>query len=419
MVRFIAVDDSGRLGEGAVEAITSSGIASSEDMSRAESQISALSGPTISRRRVSIIGDSFSSTGYGTNWGHIWHTVALSHADGILVGNYAANGHTALDALEGRTSDWGADPDNSQISRAEKDVSQSVVICLGYNDQNNGVSQGSYIDTMRTLIRRVKGAGKRAIVVQPPIPIRARAGAIPELKDYLSGLSDLSAEEDAFYVPTWDLLGDYRGLPNEWGQGDGSHVNAGGHDAFGRVVAPRLLEAIGGLGEFASATRTPSPLTDPVEVMTDASSTSNVKAVPEYSRDLFPSGEAYSMELGISNDSYVSLGVPYRGTDLGGKTLRLTFSYEIVSLPAAKVSNTTTNAGLFVQAGTFNPWEFRTIWGGLKLEGSRGVASVVSTVPAGITEWVFALTLLGITRTEGDPPVQVRVGSARVEEVMN
>ena len=146
MVRFIAVDDSGRLGEGAVEAITSSGIASSEDMSRAESQISALAGPTISRRRVSIIGDSFSSTGYGTNWGHIWHTVALSHADGTLVGNYAANGHAALDALEGRTSDWGPDPDNSQISRAEKDVSQSVVICLGYNDQNNGVSQGSYID---------------------------------------------------------------------------------------------------------------------------------------------------------------------------------------------------------------------------------------------------------------------------------
>ena len=98
MVKLIGVDDSGHLGTEAVEALTSSGIASSEDISRAESQISALSGPTISRRRVSIIGDSFSSTGYGTNWGHIWHTVALSHADGILVGNYAANGHTALDA---------------------------------------------------------------------------------------------------------------------------------------------------------------------------------------------------------------------------------------------------------------------------------------------------------------------------------
>ena len=86
-------------------------------------------------------------------------------------------------------------------------------------------------------------------------------------------------------------------------------------------------------------------------------------------------------------------------------------------MPAAKVSNSTTNAGLYVQGGTFDPWEFTTLWGGVKLQGSRGVASVVATVPAGVTEYVYALTLLGIPRSSGDAPAQVRVGAGRIEKI--
>lgn len=369
------------------------------------------------RNRVSIIGDSFSSPGYGSNHGHIWHLVAMSHADGIFVGNYAANGHTAADAIEGRTADWGPDLPNAQLTKAKADASQSVVICLGYNDENNAVPRETFYSNMRRIVRELRTAGKQAIIVQPPIPIRARAAAIPALRDYLSDLPSLCDEEGAIYLRTWDLIGDELGLPPEYDQGDGSHMNAAGHDAVGRAIAPRLRKAIEGLGEYAAAIRTPRPLTTGFETMTDAASTGKGITVPESSRDIFPTGEAILMDLGIGDNTYISLGIPYRGADLAGARLKFTFSYEVVSMPAAKVSNSTVNAGLHVQVGTFDPWQFTTVWGGVKLAGSRGVASVVSTVPAGVTEYVFALTLLGIKRATGDAAAQVRVGAGRIERI--
>lgn len=373
------------------------------------------------RNRVSIIGDSFSSTGYGSNFGHIWHTVAMSHADGALVGNYAQNGHTALDAIEGRTADWGPDLPNAQLTKAKSDASQSVIVCLGYNDENNGVSKADYLENMRRIARELRVAGKRAIIMQPPIPIRARAAAIPALRDYLADLPDVCDEEGAVYLRTWDLIGDDLGLPPEYGQGDGSHMNAAGHDAVGLAIAPRLRRAIEGLGEYAAAIRTPSPFTVGVESMVDTEdtpSTVTTVTVPESSRDLFPSGEAVLMDLGIGDDTYISLGVPYRGDNLAGARLKFTFSYEIISMPAAKVSNTTADAGLHVRGGTYDPWQFTTLWGGVKLAGSRGVASVVVTVPASVTnEYAFALVLLGIKRADGDAPAQVRVGAGRIERI--
>lgn len=369
------------------------------------------------RNRVSIIGDSFSSTGYGSNYGHIWHTVAMSHADGTLVGNYAANGHTTADAIEGRDSSWGPDLPNAQLTKAKNDASQSVIVCLGYNDENNSVPRETFETNMRRIARELRDAGKRAIIMQPPIPVRARAAAIPSLKAYLANLPALCDEEGAVYLHTWDLIGDDLGLPPAYDQGDGSHMNSSGHDAVGQAVAPRLRKAIDGLGEYAAAIRTPMPLTVGIETMTDAESTAKVVTVPESSRDIFPTGEAILMDLGIGDDTYVSLGVPYRGDNLAGSRLKFTFSYEIVSMPADKVSNSTTNAGLHVQGGTFDPWVFTTLWGGVKLQGSRGVASVVTTVPAGVTEYVYALTLLGIQRVSGDAPAQVRVGAGRVERI--
>lgn len=407
MVKLIGVDDSGLLPDGARNVLVNAGLATTT--------------PAVSdsRTRVSIIGDSFSSPGYGENYGHIWHTVAMSHAGGVLVKNYAQNGHTAADAIEGRTADWGPDPENAQLTKAKADASQSVIVCLGYNDENNGVAQADYLANMRRIAGELREAGKRVVIVQPPIPIRARAAAIPALRTYLADLPALCDEERAVYLRTWDLLGDDLGLPPEYDQGDGSHMNASGHDAVGLAVAPPLRRAIEGLGEYAAAIRTPSPFTVGFETMTDAASTGKSITVPESSRDIFPSGGAILMDLGAGDDTWVSLGIPYRGDNLAGSLLRFTFSYEIVSMPAAKVSHTTTNAGLFVQGGTFDPWVFTTLWGGVKLQGSRGVASVVSTVPAGVTEYVFALSLLGIQRAEGDAPAQVRVGAGRIERVMN
>lgn len=411
MVKLIGVDDSGLLPDGARNVLVNAGMATTTPA------VSA------SKSRVSIIGDSFSSPGYGSNHGHIWHTVAMSHANGTLVGNYAQNGHTALDAIEGRTEDWGPDPLNAQLTKAKADASQSVIVCLGYNDQNNSVPRETFYENMRRIARELRDAGKRAVIVQPPIPIRARAAAIPALQEYLSDLSSLCGEERAVYLHTWDLIGDDLGLPSEYDQGDGSHMNASGHDAVGLAIAPRLREAIGGLGEYAAAIRTPSPFTVEVETMVDGAatpSTATTVSVPESSRDLFPSGEAVLMNLGAGGDTYVSIGVPYRGGNLAGSLLRFTFSYEIVSMPAAKVSNSTVNAGLYVQGGTFNPWVFTTLWGGMKLQGSRGVASVIATVPATVTdEYVFALTMLGVQREAGDAPAQVRVGAGRVERVVS
>lgn len=406
MVKLIGVDDSGVLPDGARNVLINAGMATTTP---------AVSAP---KNRVSIIGDSFSSTGYGSNHGHIWHTVAMSHADGALVGNYAQNGHTAADAIEGRTEDWGPDLPNAQLTKAKADPSQSVIVCLGYNDENNGVSKADYLENMRRIARELRAAGKRMIIMQPPIPIRARAAAIPALRDYLADLPDLCAEEGAVYLRTWDLIGDELGLPPEYDQGDGSHMNAAGHDAVGLAVAPRLRRAIEGLGEYAAAIRTPGPLTVGFETMTDAASTAATVSVPESSRDLFPSGEAILMNLGEGGDTYVSLGTPYRGSNLAGSLLRFTFSYEIVAMPAAKVSHSTANAGLFVQGGTFDPWSFTTLWGGVKLQGSRGVASVITTVPDSVTnEYVFALSMLGIQRTADDAPAQVRVGAGRIERV--
>ena len=407
MVKLIGVDDSGVLPEGARNVLINAGMATTT--------------PAVSaaKSRVSIIGDSFSSPGYGENYGHIWHTVAMSHAGGVLVKNYAQNGHTAADAIEGRTADWGPDLPNAQLTKAKADASQSVIVCLGYNDENNGVAQADYLANMRRIAGELREAGKRVVIVQPPIPIRARAAAIPALRTYLADLPALCDEERAVYLRTWDLLGDDLGLPPEYDQGDGSHMNASGHDAVGLAVAPRLREAVGGAGEYAAAIRTPSPFTVGFETMTDAASTGKSITVPESSRDIFPSGEAILMDLGAGDDTWVSLGVPSRGDNIAGSLLRFTFSYEIVSMPAAKVSHTTTNAGLFVQGGTFDPWVFTTLWGGVKLQGSRGVASVVSTVPAGVTEYVFALSLLGIQRAEGDAPAQVRVGAGRIEKVVD
>ena len=120
MVKLIGVDDSGVLPDGARNVLVNAGLATTT--------------PAVSdsKRRVSIIGDSFSSPGYGSNHGHIWHTVAMSHASGILVGNYAENGHTTADAIEGRTQDWGPDPQRAQLTKAKADSSQSVIVCLGY-----------------------------------------------------------------------------------------------------------------------------------------------------------------------------------------------------------------------------------------------------------------------------------------------
>ena len=407
MVKLIGVDDSGELPDGARNVLVNAGLATTT--------------PAVSdsKRRVSIIGDSFSSPGYGSNHGHIWHTVAMSHASGVLVGNYAANGHTTADAIEGRTADWGPDPLNAQLTKAKADVSQSVIVCLGYNDQDKKVSRDTFHANMRRIARELREAGKRVIIMQPPIPIRARAAVIPALRDYFSGLPSLCSEERAVYLHTWDLIGDELGLPEDYDQGDGSHMNAAGHDAVGLAVAPRLRDAIGGLGEYAAAIRTPRPFTVGYETMLDSVSTGNVVTVPESSRDLFPTGEAVLMDLGVGDDAYVSIGIPYRGANLAGSRLRFTFSYEVVSMPASKVSHTTRNAGLHVQGGTFDPWLFTTLWGGVKLQGSRGVASVVTTVPEGVTEYVYALTLLGIKRADGDAPAQVRVGAGRIERVVN
>lgn len=407
MVKLIGVDDSGVLPNGARNVLINAGMATTTPA------VSA------SKSRVSIIGDSFSSPGYGTNHGHIWHTVAMSHAGGTLVGNYAENGHTALDAIEGRTADWGPDLPNAQITKAKADASQSVIVCLGYNDEYNGVPRETFYENMRRIARGLREAGKRVIIMQPPIPIRARAAAIPALRDYLSDLPSLCSEERAVYLHTWDLIGDELGLPPEYDQGDGSHMNAHGHDAVGLAVAPRLRRAIEGLGEYAAAIRTPSPLTVGFENMTDAASTGETITVPESSRDIFPSGEAILMDLGAGDDTWVSFGIPYRGSNLAGSLLRFTFSYEVVSMPAAKVSHTTTNSGLFVQGGTFDPWVFTTLWGGVKLQGSRGVASVTATVPDSVTnEYVFAMSLVGIKRTADDAPAQVRVGAGRIERVV-
>lgn len=408
MVKLIGVDDSGLLPDGARNVLVNAGMATTTpDVSD-------------SRARVSIIGDSFSSPGYGTNFGHIWHTVAMSHAGGTLVANYAENGHTAADAIEGRTADWGPDLPNAQLTKAKADPSQSVIVCLGYNDENNGVPRDTFYENMRRIARELREAGKRVVIVQPPIPIRARAAAIPALRAYLEDLPALCSEERAVYLHTWDLIGDELGLPPDYDQGDGSHMNASGHDAVGLAVAPRLRKAIEGLGEYAAAIRTPSPFTVAFENMTDAASTWKTITVPESSRDIFPSGEAILMDLGAGDDTWVSLGIPYRGSNLAGSLLRFTFSYEIVSLPASKVPYSTTNAGLYLQAGTFDPWVFTTVWGGLKLEGSRGVACVTTTVPDTVTgEYVFALSLLGIQRAEGDAPAQVRVGAGRIEKVVN
>lgn len=411
MVKLIGVNDSGRLPDGARNVLINAGMATTT--------------PTVSasKSRISVIGDSFSSPGYGSNHGHIWHTVAMSHAGGALVANYAENGHTAADAIEGRTEDWGPDLPNAQLTKAKADASQSVIVCLGYNDENNGVPRETFYSNMRRIARELREAGKRAIITQPPIPIRARAAAIPALRDYLADLPGLCDEEGAVYLRTWDLIGDELGLPPEYDQGDGSHMNAAGHDAVGLAVAPRLRRAIEGLGEYASAIRTPRPFTVAVETMLDGAatpSTATTVSVPESSRDIFPSGEAILLDLGAGDNTYISIGVPYRGVNLPGALLRFTFSYEIVSMPAAKVSHSTTNAGLFVQGGTFDPWLFTTLWGGVKLQGSRGVASVTATVPGSVTnEYVFALTLLGIQRTADDAPAQVRVGAGRIERVAN
>ena len=125
-------------------------------------------------------------------------------------------------------------------------------------------------------------------------------------------------------------------------------------------------------------------------------------------------------DIGIGDDNYVSIGVPYRGTDLAGSLLRFTFSYEVVSMPEELVDQTVTNAGLYAQHGTFDPWVFKNLWGGIKLQGSRGVASMVARVPDDVTnEYVFALTVLGMQRADGDAPAQVRVGAGRIEKVVD
>lgn len=372
------------------------------------------------RNRVSIIGDSFSSPGYGSNHGHIWHLVAMSHADGTLVANYAQNGHTASDAITGLTASWEPDIPNAQLTKAKADVSQSVIVCLGYNDQNNSVPRETFYANMRRIARELRTAGKQAIIMQPPIPVRARAEAIPALRDYLSDLPALCDEEGAIYLRTWDLIGDTQGLPPEYDQGDGSHMNAAGHEAVGRAIAPRLRKAIEGLGEYAAAIRTPRPFTASFETLADGAtspSTAKIITAPESSRDIFPSGEAVLMDLGMNDNPYVSISVKYQGENLGGARLKFTFSYEVISMPAAKVSNGTASAGLQVQAGTYNPWSFEDLWGGVKLQGSRGVASVIATVPADLTEYVFALTLHGVKRASGDAPAQVRVGAGRIERI--
>ena len=83
----------GMTGAVQLDAITSGNTAPAYDDTPLQQRLQALELRNIAlpprRNLVSIIGDSFSSTGYGTNYGHIWHTVALAHADGTLVGNYA------------------------------------------------------------------------------------------------------------------------------------------------------------------------------------------------------------------------------------------------------------------------------------------------------------------------------------------
>lgn len=377
-----------------------------------------ISDPLIRHNHISIIGDSFSSTGYGSNYGHIWHTIAMAHANAVLVGNYAQNGHTALDALEGRTSDWSPDPENSQVTRAEKDASNAVIICLGYNDQNNSVPQSEYEESLAQMVKRISQAGKLAIVMEPPIPLSARASAIPELEKYVSGLRRVAETNGGTFLPTWDLVGDRKGVSSAWDQGDGSHLKAEGHDAFGLAVAPRLMKVVNSLGEYAGAIRTPAPISEDPQVMVGDKCSATVIDVPQASRDIFPSGKAMLFDLGVSADPYVSVGYVYKGENLGGSFLRLTFSYEVVSVDENRVKKEEPTAGLYVQSGTFNPWKFDVVWGGVKLNTSRGVASVLVQVPENLNEWVFAFTFWGIERIEGDSPAQVRVGSARVEEVI-
>ena len=76
---------------------------------------------------------------------------------------------------------------------------------------------------------------------------------------------------------------------------------------------------------------------------------------------------------------------------------------------------------MYVQVGGVPTWDFYTVWGGLKTEGARGVASLEHTFPVDSpnTNNGFNIVVSDLRRlTEGDPKVEVRIGAVRIEEVI-
>lgn len=417
MVKLIGVDDSGRLPDGARDVLVDAGLATAEAVREVGAQASrAVPAP---RTRVSVLGDSLSTYNYAENKGTVWWQTALARSGGILVQNHAVAGSTAADLLVGwNTETQSADPEAAQVAAAERDDSQTWLVMIGGNDAANERTPEAFRADLETLADRAAGASRTLVLVTPPKPFPSMLQQIDQYVVLLEQTRDLAAARGLALIDLWHDVGDHlNGLPEEWDQGDGLHITPEGHESLGRLAAERLRKAIGGPGEFASAVWSSVPFPG-ATIDGDGASTANVVTVPETSRDLFPSGAALLMDIAHGTNTYVSAAKLLPIDQVKGKTVRLTFSYEVVSMSPDHIDRGKRDSGLFVHAGGTPTWDFYTIWGGVKTEGARGVASVEMTFPDSTsnTKAGFSIVLASVARpTADDPKVQVRLGAVRVE----
>ena len=407
MVKLIGVDENGDIGPDASKAIIKA--VDSREFSQIRKDTS----------RVTIIGDSTSVLNYGANKGHAWWETALSNSGGVLVGCYATAGETLGDALRGWSAETNSvDPENSQISRAARDDSETWLVMLGGNDVAKYRPVEDFRADVDLLVDSASDNGRNLVMVTPPKPLYASAYAIGDFNSIIAALREVTSRRGVTLIDTWDKLGDpVNGLPASWDIGDGQHMTPEAHESIGRLVAPRLQEAIGGMPGSAMWSDPPFPN---VNITSDGVSTAEVVNTPLTSRDLFPSGKAHLVSLAHGTGGrYVSLNSILENTN--GRTFRFTFSYEIVSMDPASVIRDRQESGLCVRVGGIPTMDFYTVWGGLKTEGARGVASLEHTFPVNPanTSNAFSIVLSDALRpNESDPKIEVRIGAVRVEEVI-
>ena len=406
MVKFIGVDDNGNIGPDASKAI----LKAVDNLG-----LSKISKDT---SRVTVIGDSLSALNYASNKGHSWWETALSNSGGVLVKCYAKAGETLGDALRG----WDAatnsvDPANSQTSRAARDDSETWLVMLGSNDVAQSRPVEDFSADVDSLVDSASDNGRNLVMVTPPRPLYASAYSMGDFDAMIAALREVTSRRGVTLIDIWDKLGDpVNGLPAYWDIGDGQHMTPEAHESIGRLVAPRLQEAIGGSPGLAMWSDSPFPS---VNISGDGESTAAVVNVPLTSRDLFPSGKAHLVSLAHGTGKYVSMNRLMENTN--GRTFRLTFSYEIVSMDPASVIRDRQDSGLYVQVGGVPTWDFYTVWGGLKTEGARGVASLEHTFPVDSpnTNNGFNIVVSDLRRLNAsDPKIEVRIGAVRIEEVI-